>query len=350
MPFDFAEVSLTVLGGGFLVCAVVIALAGTMLARRADLIADRTGLGEAVIGAVLLGGSTSLPGITTSVATAWQGHPSLSISNAIGGIAVQTAFLAIADITYRRANLEHAAASAANLTQGALLVSLLAIPIIAMAGPEVTILAVHPATPVMIVGYLYGVHLIHTARTEPMWSPRMTVATQRSEVDGGGGETAQAQSRVSNPQLGLEFAGLALLTAAAGYGVAQFGIAIAERTGISETVVGGLFTAIATSLPELVTSLAAVRQGALTLAVGGVIGGNAFDTLFLAFSDIAYRDGSLYHHFNQDNLFVVALTMLMTGTLLLGLLRREASGFANIGFESALILLFYAGAVAILFA
>ncbi len=125
MPFDFAEVRLSVLGGGFLVCAVVIALAETKLARRADLIADRTGLGEAVIGAVLLGGSTSLPGITTSVATAWQGHPSLSISNAIGGIAVQTAFLAIADITYRRANLEHAAASAAKLTQGALLVSLL---------------------------------------------------------------------------------------------------------------------------------------------------------------------------------------------------------------------------------
>jgi cation:H+ antiporter len=55
-------------------------------------------------------------------------------------------------------------------------------------------------------------------------------------------------------------------------------------------VVGGLFTAVSTSLPELVTSVAAVQQGALTLAVGGIIGGNSFDVMFVAFADIAYRE------------------------------------------------------------
>ena len=52
-----------------------------------------------------------------------------------------------------------------------------------------------------------------------------------------------------------------------------------------------LMTAVATSLPELVTTLAAVRRGAAQLAVGGIIGGNAFDVLFLSASDVAYRDG-----------------------------------------------------------
>ena len=88
-------------------------------------------------------------------------------------------------------------------------------------------------------------------------------------------------------------------------------------------MIGGLFTAVATSLPELVTSVAAVRQGALTLAVGGVIGGNAFDVLFVAFSDVAYRGGSIYHAITSQQIFVIALTLLLTGILLLGLLRRK---------------------------
>jgi cation:H+ antiporter len=319
-------------------------VAGTLLARRADVIADVTGLGEALIGAVLLGGSTSLPGVITSVATAWEGYPALSISNAVGGITVQTAFLAVADMFYRRANLEHAAASAANLTQGALLVSLLAVPVLALSGPEWTLFGIHPATVLMIGGYGYGVHLINIARQTPMWAPRVTGETQQEGEE----KAAAAKRDGSNARLAAEFAGLAAITAGAGYGVSQFGIALSRQTGLSETTVGGLFTAISTSLPELVTSIAAVRAGALNLAVGGVIGGNAFDTLFLAFADIAYRDGSLYHQFNSQHVFVVALAILMTGTLLLGMLRREASGFAGIGFESVSILALYAAGVAIL--
>lgn len=348
MTLDLGALSLAWVIAGFGLSAAVIAVAGTFLTTRADLIAERTGLGEAVIGAVLLGGSTSLPGITTSVVTAFQGYPSLSIANAIGGIAVQTAFLAVADVVYRRANLEHAAASQANLTQGALLVTLLAIPLVAFAGPEVTVLGVHPATVLLIAGYLYGIHLIYLAREHPMWRPRLTRETQDETAEDAEAERSRTRRRPL-PRLWWEFAGLAALTAGAGYGVSQFGIAIAGRTGLTETAVGGLLTALSSSLPELVTSVAAVRRGALTLAVGGVIGGNAFDTLFLAFSDIAYREGSLYHHFNDQNIFVVALTVMMTGTLLLGLLRREKLGFAGIGFESTLILIFYAGAVAILF-
>ena len=52
----------------------------------------------------------------------------------------------MADLAYRKANLEHAAASVTGLTQGTLLVSLLTIPLLAMAAPEITIFGVHPAS------------------------------------------------------------------------------------------------------------------------------------------------------------------------------------------------------------
>jgi len=110
-------------------------------------------------------------------------------------------------------------------------------------------------------------------------------------------------------------------------------------------VVTALMTAVVTSLPELVTTLAAVRRGALQLAVGGIIGGNTFDVLFLTLSDIGYREGSLYHAIGLADLFWVIVGLSMTAVLLLGLIRRERSGPANIGWESVVMLLIYGGAI-----
>lgn len=320
----------------FFVSAVVIAVAGTRMTRLADRLADQTGLGEAIVGAVLLGGVTSLPGIVTSVSTAFQGYPELSISNAIGGIAAQTTFLALADMAYRGVNLEHAAASTENLVQGALLSTLLAIPLLAMTGPDVTVAGVNPASLVLVVAYLFGLRLVRDTRSTPLWQPKRTWETRMDEPE-------EEQGGPELAAIAIQFTVLAGLVGMAGFGVAQSGVEIAQRTGLSETVVGALFTAVATSLPELVTSIAAVRRGALTLAVGGIIGGNCFDLLFLAFSDVAYRSGSIYHAMTDRQVFMIALTLLLTGILLLGLLRREKKGIGNIGFESVLILILYLG-------
>ena len=90
------------------------------MTRVADRLADLTGLGEAVFGAALLGASTSLPGAVASIFMAAAGRADLAVGNAVGGIAAQTAFLVFADLAFRRANLEHAAASVPNMINGIL--------------------------------------------------------------------------------------------------------------------------------------------------------------------------------------------------------------------------------------
>jgi cation:H+ antiporter len=340
---DLTEASLSVVIAVFAVAAGIIALVGTRLTRVADWIADKTGLGEAVIGAALLGASTSLAGSVTSITAAAKGMPQLAIGNAIGGIAVQTAFLAIGDMTYRRANLEHAAASVGNLIQGTVLVTSLFLLIATYAGPQITLWSIHPASLVLFALYLLGLRLTKLAKETPMWGPRATSDTRVDEPD------RRKVATISGLRLGIEFALLAIAAAAAGYAVALAGGALVVRTGLSEAVVGTFFTAIVTSLPELVTTIAAVRQGALTLAVGGIIGGNSFDVLFVAGSDVAYRDGSVYAAFDPSQVFAIGLAGVMTGVLLLGLLHRERHGPANIGFESVLLVLLYVlGAAALI--
>ncbi len=334
--------SLPITIGLFVSAAIVIAIVGTQLSTIADRIADKTGLGEAVVGGLFLGGSTSLAGLVTSITAASEGHAELAISNALGGIAAQTMFLSIADITYHKANLEHAAASATSLMQVTLLLTLLTIPLLAMAGPDVSILGIHPASFLMLAVYIFGLYLVTETQATPMWEPKQTDETRFDEPD-------LDQTDGSGAGLWLWFVVFATVIAVAGYVVAESGEEVAKYTGISETVVGGLLTAVCNSLPELVTSVAAVRRGALTLAVSGIIGGNCFDILFVAFSDFAYRPGSIYHALTASQIFIISLTMLLTAILLLGLLRREKHGIANIGFESFFILILYVGGFLLLF-
>lgn len=319
----------------FVAGALVIGFIGVRLAGYADRLADATGLGEAVFGAALLGASTSLPGTVASVTAAAAGRAELAAGSAVGGIAAQTAFLVVADLVYRRANLEHAAASVPNMINGALLCALLAIPLMAAAAPELTLWQVHPASLLMVAIYVFGLRLASQTHAAPGWRPVRTSDTV-ADVPAVGGIVARGVAG-----LWLAFAASVAVVGVAGWLVGISGISLVAQTGLSETLVGSLIVAIVTSLPELVTAVAAVRHGALTLAVGGIIGGNTFDVLFLVLSDVAYRDGSIYHALGPQPRFIIALTILLTAILLLGLIRRERRGVANIGFEGLAVIGFY---------
>ncbi|MCX2723936.1 sodium:calcium antiporter [Roseibium salinum] len=336
-------VSYWILIAVFAGATVAVVVAGVRVARTADTLADRTNLGEVIAGALFVGASTSLPGAITSVSTAAQGFPSLAVGNALGGLTAQTAFLVIADIAYRRANLEHAAASATGLTQGVLLVVLLSLPLIASVQPAYTIWGVHPVSILTVLAYAAGLRLLRDVSNEPMWKPVQTSET-REEVS----SVSDAEARRSMSGLWTEFAIAAAVTALAGYVVGQVGIELVNRSGISATLVGTALLAVVNSLPELVTAIAAVRIGAVSLAVGDVIGGNAFEVLFLSAADVV-SEGSIYAAFTWQDQATALFAMLMTGVLLLGLIRRERCGFGGIGFESALVLFLYAVSIGQLF-
>lgn len=339
MP-QIAALDTTLLLATFGAAALLIAWFGSKMAGIADVLADRTGLGEALIGAVLLGAGTSISGIVTSVSTAASGAPELAVSNAVGGIAAQTMFLALADIGYRKVNLEHAGASTVNLGQATTLIILSVLPIMAYAAPPFAVWGVNPLSPVLVAVYLIGLHNAHKIRKEPMWQPKETRDTRHEEDD-------VEQDGRSTSLLAALFAGLIAVVGLCGYIVGEAGLELSARFGISQGVVGALGTAVVTSLPELVTTIAAVRKGALQLAIGGIIGGNMFDALFVAASDVAYRDGSIYNAISERTVFWMVLVTLMTAILLMGLLRREKQGPGGIGWESVLLLALWIGGAAL---
>ena len=319
------------------VSAVVLVTGGVRFTKVVDALADRTGMGEAIAGAVLLGAATSLPGLITTVIGASEGEASFAISNAVGGIAAQTAFLVVADLAYRKVNLEHAAASLPNVVQTMVLMALIGIVLSAAAGPDLTISWIHPATLLLPVVYGYGLMLARRAHENPMWSPETTDSTVVDEPAPARGD------ELTTNQLWARFAALVVVVSVTGWLIGTSGVLLARETGLSGSLVGALFTSVITSLPELITVLTAVRIGALTLAVSNIVGGNSFDVLFIFAADLFFRQGSVYNATDPSSLFLLALTVLLTALLAAGMLSRERR---HVGFEGVAILACYAAGIA----
>lgn len=85
---------------------------------------------------------------------------------------------------------------------------------------------------------------------------------------------------------------------------------IAIALGMSETLVGLTIVAIGTSLPELVTSLTALKKGENQLVIGNVIGSNIFNILFVLGASSAISSIPLSSTMLIDIIFMVIVTIL----------------------------------------
>ncbi|WP_019432365.1 sodium:calcium antiporter [Streptomyces sp. AA0539] len=326
----------------FLAAGALTVVGGVRLAGLGDTLADRTGQGEALFGAVFFGLMTSLSGIVMTTVTAAGNHPELAYSNAVGGIAAQTLAVAVADLAYRRVNLEHAAASLENVLFGSLLIGLLGIVLMAVYSPEITVLGVHPASLVLVGFYWGGLRLI-LDRRRPMW---VAVRTRETVPDAPAAAVPAGERRTRT--LWAEFVAVGATVMAGGWVIARAAETLVDSTGLRAGFVGAVFMGIVNALPEAVTAVAAVRRGAVTLAIAAVIGGNCLDVLNLVIGDIAYRGGSLYHTAQPDELLLTASALVMTTVLLGGLLVRQERGWWRLGFDGVLLVVIYAGTVAVL--
>ena len=86
----------------FIICAVLIIWAATLLSKYGDVLADKTGLGRAWVGAILIAGVTSLPELATGIsAVAWLGQPNLAAGAVLGSCLFNLALIAMMDLAYQ---------------------------------------------------------------------------------------------------------------------------------------------------------------------------------------------------------------------------------------------------------
>lgn len=330
--------------------AVVVWLAGTRLSRGADAIADRTGLGQAFVGALLLGGTTSLPEIAATVSASLILNAPIAVNNIFGGIAMQVTILAMADALGRGA-LTGRNRHPGVLLEGTLLILVLNTAAVGIAVGDTAVLGVGLWTAGVLILVGIGLFLIKHYEAHPRWQP-----SDEPRSGPGDEQTRRAKERrerfrsASTRALAVRMTLASLAVLAGGFAVAKSGERIAEQTGLGASFVGAILIAVATSLPEVSTTLEAVRLGARVMAISNIFGTNLFDAGLLFVADVFYPGPPVLNEVGRFAQVGALLGIACTTIYLAGILERRDKTFLRLGMDSLLVLAVYGGGVALLYA
>jgi cation:H+ antiporter len=104
-----------------------------------------------------------------------------------------------------------------------------------------------------------------------------------------------------------------LVIIAAAIKLAEYGDAIAYRTGLGQLFIGALLLAGATSAPELLTMISSIRQGHINLTAGDLFGSSMFNMLLLGVLDIAFYKTRILRRVALRHALTASLGTLLTG-------------------------------------
>lgn len=113
---------------------------------------------------------------------------------------------------------------------------------------------------------------------------------------------------------------------------------LAEALQWEQSFVGTLFVAAITSAPEVVVTVAALRMGAIDLAVGNLFGSNLFNIAILAIDDLLYLPGPLFADVSTAHIASAFSAMMMSGLAIVGLVLRPVSRIFRVASWISLLL------------
>ena len=291
--------------GIFLLSAVVVVAAAIMLAKSGEVIASRTKWGRLWVGALLMAGATSLPELVTNVVAVRIGAPSLAAGNIFGANMLNMSNLAlVVALVGGRKAFQLISPQQALLLGLALVLTALATMFAALQ-LDVKWLIVSPATLVILAVYVAGTRIIY----------KRSVGQQEAEA-------------VGEAEHSLAWGwGIFLLAATFIFMSAPFLAVSADRiadlAGVSESFVGVLAVAIVTTLPELTTTITAMRIGAYDLALSGLYGSNAFNVAALGIADLFHPSGSLFGSLDVSHVVAGLFAVLLMGLGIIQVVRRK---------------------------
>ena len=320
--------------------AAIILAASSYLARSADVIALKTGLGRSFIGVVLLATATSLPELGTGVsAITIVGEPDLAAGDAFGSNLVNLLIIALLGIYWRNGPiLDRATATSAIV--GTLGIVVISITVIAM--------FVHTST-----DWFSGWHIspftivLGVALVAAMYFIYVFDISQ-------GGSDGSSEAYASTSLLMSVFVYLASASVIIGAAIwlARTGEGITHAMGWEASFVGTQFLALSTSLPELAASFAAIRINAPELALSNVLGSNLFNMGFvLALDDLVLAGAPLWSSISAVHVLTAAFAILMTSVVVIvAVVRREERRKRFPSVESGALVVLYIVASVMVFA
>lgn len=300
------------------ISGAAVGLAGIQLTRRADEIARLTGLARIVVGSLFLAVGTSLPELLVDISAVRQNMPDLAIGDLVGSSLFNLLILAGADLIHKGPGTVFSRTSAAHALTASMSISVTGVAAIAIFyGPHLAKFAfgefgVGPLAIVLI--YALGLRTIFSDSRVMMVVAPDTVETQKKS-------SLTRESRkpypmqLMRPLTAYIIAVFVLLVAAPFF--SKSAASIAATYEMTNTFAGTTIVAAATSLPELVSTITAIRSGSIDLAIGNIFGSNAFNMILIAPLDMIH-EGPLLASVSQSHLPGCLATILATAWAVMG--------------------------------
>jgi cation:H+ antiporter len=265
-----------------------------------------------LIGSILLAGTTSLPELTVDISAIRLQAADLAVGDLLGSSLMNLLILALLDLTSHSRGRMLSPQSAAHALGGGVSAALSCLVAVGLslspAWKAVALGGIGIPLWLVLGAYGLGIRLIYldqriAVRTahEHGVPPPSAVRTLRAAVVG--------------------FLVCAVVILVAGPQLAHAADQLAQRSGLGGTFVGTTLVALSTSLPELVSSMAALRLGAHDLAIGNVFGSNAFNMILLIPLDLA-QPGSLLAGLSPTHALTCMTAVLATQIAVLGQVYR----------------------------
>lgn len=294
--------------------AAIILFSSNYLAKSADVIALKTGLGRSFIGVVLLATATSLPELGTGVSSiVLFDEPDLAAGDAFGSNIFNLLIIGLLDLFWRDGPILNRVGTTSIVVAalGIVMISLAAVAIFIHA-PGSTSDAffsgwyVSPVSIVIILAFLGSMYLVYVVGR-----------------NGGGTEDGDEGNRYESEKLSksvILYLISALVIVVTAIWLARSGDGLARAMGWDASFVGTQFLAFSTSLPELAASFAAIRINAPELAITNVLGSNLFNMGFVLFLDDAALVGSpLWSVVSPIHTLTAIAAILMTAVVMISL-------------------------------
>jgi cation:H+ antiporter len=321
--------------------AGIILVASTFLAKSADVIAFKTGLGRAFIGVVLLATATSLPELGTGVSSiVLFDEPDLAAGDAFGSNLFNLLIIGLLDLYWRNGPILN------NVGMTSAIVGALGIAVISLAAIALLIHGmtssmstwyVSPFSVVTFLVFLVAMYMIYRfdRRSQQEDAPDSADEAQESgEPD----EHEYANASMSRAAITYVLAASTVVGAAVW--LASSGDRVATEMGWEASFVGTQFLAFSTSLPELAASFAALRINAPVLAITGVLGSNLFNMGFILFADdLAFTEGVIWANVSDIHPLTAFIAVLMTAVVIFAVVSRGRSRPSKYWTVEALLLI-----------
>lgn len=333
-PAGWPTLAIAAVFGG---AAIAVWLAGTRLARSADILSRKTRLGGALIGLLLLAGITSLPEAAVATTAALQGTPALSISDVLGSAAINLLILAIADAVSGRRALTSQPASPRVLMQGVLGMGLFTLVAVAALIGDSPFLGIGRLSWLLLAAYLACAVLLSRSKSEEAWKPRGAEDGSEDGADDAGGGPSTA--------LVAGIAAAAAVILVGGFLLARTASELAERSGLGESFFGAVVLGFCTSLPEVSTVTTAVRLKQYEMATSEIMGTNLFNLTIIVLVDAISPGDPVLPQAGDAAGFSALLAMSMTALYLVGMLERRDRTVLRMGWDSLLVICVYIGGI-----